>query len=52
MIYEHECPKHGVFTESRPLKDYKKKAKCPKCGRECDQVLATPMPVSQSWRAN
>jgi len=49
-LYEYECPKHGVFTESKPLKDYQKKAECPKCKKECVRVITKPVPKSQSWK--
>lgn len=41
MIYEYECEKHGVFSVTVPVREWKRAKKCPKrkCSRISPQVL-------------
>lgn len=56
MIYEYECPVHGVFEEMQKISDLPL-AECPKCAAEgrqewecnaCDQKVYCPKDVEPS----
>jgi putative FmdB family regulatory protein len=38
-VYSYECPKHGRFDLTLPLRKWDDHKNCPKCGRSCEQVV-------------
>lgn len=38
-VYDYRCPKHGVFSAMRPMKDYEQPFPCPGCNEPAPRVF-------------
>lgn len=39
-VYEYECKSHGVFVLTLPLRKWDDHKPCPKCEKQCEQILS------------
>ena len=40
MIYEYQCPEHGIFEAITKIEDRDNPCPCPKCGTLSDRIMS------------